>query len=268
VGRGAVRGPEVQYSARAPLPTRSYFERLTAWAKSPWPSARLTRLAGRFCPPYGVVALLLAAPFASAQPMPFVDAAAVVPGLAVDMRYFGTHNFVGTRIDGYEAPRCLLARQAADALAAVERDLAPRGLGLKVFDCYRPARAVAHFVRWARDLADQKQKAEFYPQTDKRILFRAGYISSRSGHSRGATVDLTIVRLEDGRELDMGTPFDFFGPQSWPSSRGVSEEAQRNRALLAEAMRRRGFRPYDREWWHFTLRGEPFLDRYFDFVVR
>jgi zinc D-Ala-D-Ala dipeptidase len=268
VGKGAFRGPEVRYRARAPLPTRSYFERLTAWAKSPWRRPRSKRLRTRFCPPYGGVVVLLALPSASAQPAPFVDAAAVVPGLAVDMRYFGTHNFVGRRIDGYEAPRCLLARQAANALALVERDLAPRGLGLEVFDCYRPARAVAHFARWARDLADQKQKAEFYPQTDKRILFRAGYIASRSGHSRGATVDLTVVRLEDGRELDMGTPFDFFGPQSWPSSRSVGEEPQRNRTLLADAMRRRGFRPYDREWWHFTLRGEPFPDTYFDFVVR
>ena len=219
----------------------------------------------------GKIALLLLAlggTAASAQPASFVDAASVVPGLAVEMRYFGSHNFVGTRIDGYEAPRCLLARQAGFALTGVERDLAARGVGLKVFDCYRPARAVAHFVRWAGDLADLKTKTEFYPRRDKRNLFKDGYISSRSGHSRGATVDLTVVRLDDGSELDMGTPFDFFGPQSWPSYPGISDEARRNRALLAEAMRRGGFRPYAREWWHFTLAREPFPSTYFDFPVR
>ena len=219
----------------------------------------------------GKIALLLLAlggTAASAQPDGFVDAATAVPGLAVEMRYFGSHNFVGARIDGYEAPRCLLARPAAVGLAGVERDLAARGVGLKVFDCYRPARAVAHFVRWAGNLADLKNKAEFYPRMDKRNLFKDGYIASRSGHSRGATVDLTLAGLEDGRELDMGTPFDFFGPQSWPSSPGISEEARRNRALLAEAMRRGGFRPYAREWWHFTLAREPFPNSYFDFSVR
>jgi D-alanyl-D-alanine dipeptidase len=225
----------------------------------------------RFCPPYGIVPLLLLlaiASAASAQPASFVDAATVVPGLVVEMRYASTHNFVGTRVDGYEAPRCLLTRQAATALAAVERDLAARDLGLKVFDCYRPARAVAHFLRWARNSADLKTKPEFYPATDKRDLFAEGYIASRSGHSRGSTVDLTLVRLADGHELDMGGPFDFFGPQSWRSYRALSEEARRNRALLAEAMRRGGFRPYDREWWHFTLRGEPFSGIYFDFPVK
>ena len=222
----------------------------------------------------GKIALLLLAlggTAASAQPDGFVDAATAVPGLAVEMRYFGTHNFVGTRIDGYEAPRCLMARQAAVALAGVERDLAARGLGLKAFDCYRPARAVAHFVRWAGNLADLKNKAEFYPRMDKRNLFKDGYIASRSGHSRGATVDLTLVRLDDGAELgselDMGTPFDFFGPQSWPSYPGISDEARSNRTLLAEAMRRGGFRPYAREWWHFTLAREPFPGTYFDFPI-
>jgi D-alanyl-D-alanine dipeptidase len=201
------------------------------------------------------------------QPAAFVDSATVVEGLAVDMRYFGTDNFVGTRIEGYEGARCLLVRPAALALAKVQRDLAGRGFGLKVFDCYRPTRAVAHFVRWARDVGDTKRKREFYPDVDKRDLFRLGYIASHSGHSRGATVDLTLVRL-DGGEVAMGTPFDFFSPRSWPSDRSVGEEARRNRALLADAMRRGGFRPYDKEWWHFTLRNEPFPATYFDFPVR
>jgi len=222
-----------------------------------------------------VALALQLAPAALAQDRPagFVDAATVVPGLIVEMRYFGSYNFVGRPIDGYERPVCLLTRQAAAALEQIARDLQARGLALKVFDCYRPARAVAHFVRWARDLADVARKAEFYPEVDKRHLFRDGYIASRSGHSRGSTVDLTLVRRADGvelagRELDMGTPFDFFGPRAWPSDQGVSATAQANRASLARAMRRRGFRPYDKEWWHFKLRQEPFPHTVFDFPVR
>jgi D-alanyl-D-alanine dipeptidase len=212
--------------------------------------------------------LLVASPtVAQERPVDFIDAAHVVPGLIVDMRYAGTHNFVGARIDGYDRPICYLTREAAAALAQVARDLAPRGLRLKAFDCYRPERAVRHFARWARNLADVAQKAEFYPDVDKRSLFRDGYISPRSGHSRGSTIDLTLVHA-DGAELDMGTPFDFFSPRAAPSSRDVSAPAQTNRALLARAMRRRGFMSYRKEWWHFTLRNEPFRDRYFDFAVR
>jgi zinc D-Ala-D-Ala dipeptidase len=205
---------------------------------------------------------------AQERPAQFVDAAAIVPGLILDMRYAGAHNFVGRPIDGYERPRCLLTQAAATALANVARDLAQRGLVLKAFDCYRPTRAVADFVRWARDLGDRAGKAEFYPQVDKRMLFHDGYISPRSGHSRGSTVDLTLAQAADGRELDMGTPFDFFSPRSWPSDRSVSAQAQANRALLSGAMRQGGFRPYEKEWWHFTLRHESFPDSYFDFPVK
>jgi zinc D-Ala-D-Ala dipeptidase len=206
---------------------------------------------------------------ASAQDRPsdFVDVASVVPGLTEDIRYAGSHNFVGRPIDGYEASRCLLARPAAEALAQVARDLAPQGIHIKVFDCYRPTRAVANFVHWARDINDQKMKAEFYPNVDKRTLFVSGYISSRSGHSRGSTMDLTLAH-DDGKELDMGTPFDFFSPKSWPADPSISAEAHANRMLLANAMSRRGFRPYDKEWWHFTLRHEPFPDTFFDFPVK
>ena len=221
---------------------------------------------------HSLFAVLLAifgvhAAIAQDRPAAFVDAATVVPGLNVEMRYAGAHNFVGRPIDGYEAPRCLLTRQAADALAAVARDLAPRGLVIKVFDCYRPTRAVANFVRWARDLGDTAGKAEFYPDVDKRTLFRDGYIASYSGHSRGSTADLTLAQ-GDGAELDMGTHFDFFSPQSWTADPSVGAAAHANRRLLAAAMGRRGFRGYDREWWHFTLRGEPFPGTYFDFPVR
>lgn len=201
----------------------------------------------------------------------FVDASEVAPGLVVEMRYAGEHNFVGTRIDGYRRRICLLSKQAAAALAEVQHDLAPQGLGLKVFDCYRPARAVAHFVRWAQDGADQRTKEEFYPDVDKHELFKQGYIAERSGHSRGSTVDITLVRLEQGKpatELDMGTPFDRFSPLSWSDDKTVSVSAQKNRALLAAAMKKRGFKSYDKEWWHFVLADEPFPDTYFDFPVR
>jgi D-alanyl-D-alanine dipeptidase len=204
---------------------------------------------------------------AQERPSAFVDASTVVPGLIADMRYAGSHNFVGRPIAGYEAPRCLLSQAAAAALADVARDLASRGLHIKVFDCYRPTRAVMNFVRWARDLKDTAGKAEFYPEVDKRTLFRDGYIASQSGHSRGSTIDMTLAN-DDGRELDMGTPFDFFSPKSWTADPTVTPEQHANRMLLAAAMRRHGFRPYDREWWHFTLRGEPFPDTYFDFPVR
>src|SRR5262249_7072965 len=146
-------------------------------------------------------------------PAGFVDAAAVVEGLVVDMRYFGNHNFVGEKIDGYERPRCLLTAPAASALAGVQRSLAARRLGLKAFDCYRPQRAVEHFVRWAQDLAAVRHKREFYPDVDKRDLFTEGYIAERSGHSRGSTLDVTIVRRSDRGELDMGSRFDFFSPR-------------------------------------------------------
>jgi len=197
----------------------------------------------------------------------FVDAVTIVPGLVADMRYAGSHNFIGRPIDGYEAPHCLLTQAAADALADVARDLAARGLVIKVFDCYRPTRAVMNFVRWAHDLNDTAGKAEFYPDVDKRTLFRDGYIASRSGHSRGSTADLTLATA-DGRELDMGTPFDFFSRKSWTADASISPEQHANRLLFAAAMRRRGFRGYDREWWHFTLRSEPFPETYFDFPVR
>ena len=217
----------------------------------------------------GIALLLLFALPAQAQeqrPASFVDAATVVPGLVVEMRYFGDNNFVGRRIDGYEKPVCLLTIQAAEALAEVARDLAPRGLKLKVFDCYRPNRAVAHFMRWAKAVDDPKKKEAYYPDMDKRQLFAEGYISKRSGHSRGSTVDLTLV--DGSGELDMGTPFDFLSPRSNMLDPAVSAQAHHHRMLLGAAMSTRGFRPYEKEWWHFTLRGEPFRETYFDFPVR
>jgi len=219
------------------------------------------KAAGVLLAAFGVQAAL-----AQDRPAAFVDAATVVPGLVADMRYAGSHNFVGRPIDGYAAPHCLLTAAAANALADVARDIAARGLVIKAFDCYRPVRAVMNFVRWARDLGATAGRAEFYPDVDKRTLFRDGYIASRSGHSRGSTLDLTLATA-DGRELDMGTTFDFFSPKSSTNSTAVGPEQHANRMLLAAAMRRHGFYGYGKEWWHFTLRNEPFPATYFDFPV-
>lgn len=202
------------------------------------------------------------------RPAGFVDARRVVPGLRVEMRYTTSNNFVGRPVDGYEAPVCILTHEAAAALAGAQAELARRGLGLKVYDCYRPQRAVAHFARWAADLSDQSTKAEYYPNVDKSRLFELGYIAERSGHSRGSTLDLTIVNIVTGAELDMGTPFDLFDTRSWPTDETVSAEARANRLMLQNLMRAHGFRALREEWWHFTLEGEPYPDTYFDFVVR
>jgi D-alanyl-D-alanine dipeptidase len=213
---------------------------------------------------------LTAGPAWTGETMPeqFVDVASVVPGLVVDMRYAGSHNFIGRPIDGYQAPVCILTREAAVALADVQAELNDYGLGLKVFDCYRPTRAVAHFVRWSEDETDTRMKAEFYPEFAKPELFEEGYIADRSGHSRGSTVDLTLVSLSDESELPMGTGFDFFSTGSSPADPDQPAAVRANRLLLSTIMQRHGFKPYEREWWHFRLADEPFPDTYFDFAVR
>ncbi len=205
---------------------------------------------------------------AAVRPEGFVDAGRVVPGLRIEMRYAGANNFVGRRVDGYEAPVCILTREAAAALARVQAELSLQGFGLKVYDCYRPQRAVADFARWAADLGDQTTKAEFYPNVDKNRLFELGYIAERSGHSRGSTLDLTIVNLASGAEIDMGSPFDLFDTRSWPTDERVSAAARENRMLLQSVMQEHGFRSLREEWWHFTLESEPHPETYFDFVVR
>lgn len=216
-----------------------------------------------------VAALPLAAPAdENGPPEGFVHAAELVPDLVEEIRYHGSDNFVGEPIDGYAAPVCILSEPAAEALAEVHNALAPFGLGLKVFDCYRPARAVAHFVRWAEDLSDTRMKDDYYPEVDKSELFDRGYIAERSGHSRGSTVDLTLIDAASGEELDMGTGFDLFSPLSWPDALAIPADARANRVLLRQSMIAAGFAPYDQEWWHFTLADEPFPDTYFDFPVR
>lgn len=200
----------------------------------------------------------------------FVDISHYVPGVIVDMRYASSVNFVGTPVDGYQRSTCLLTEPAAMALWEVQQQLAKEKLTLKVFDCYRPQRAVDHFVRWAENLQDTRTKKGHYPNVDKSQLFEKGYIAGRSGHSRGSTLDLTLVSLGGQYgvgELDMGTEFDFFDPLSHTDNPAVSELARKNRLLLKSVMEAHGFTNLPEEWWHYTLKDEPYPDTYFDFVV-
>jgi len=212
------------------------------------------------------------APWTRAADLPegFVYLDEIVPGVVVELRYFTGENFVGERIDGYRTSRCICTRDVAMALKRVQADLERFHLEIKVYDAYRPKRAVNHFVRWARDLEDTRMKAAYYPDVAKKDLFAEGYIAARSSHTRGSAVDLTIV-AHDGRggmrELDMGSGFDFFGPSSWPVNASMTPEQRAHRMLLREVMVRNGFEPYPREWWHFMLEDEPFPDTYFDFPV-
>lgn len=205
--------------------------------------------------------------FAADLPPGFVDLATVAPTIAVDLRYAGSHNFIGEPIDGYARPRAVLTHPAALALRRVQEELAPFGLGLLIYDAYRPQRAVDHFVRWAHNEEDLRMKAEFYPKVEKARLFELGYIAEKSGHSRGSTVDLTLVSLADGKPLDLGSPWDFFDPVSWPSDATIAAAARAHRLLLRTLLVEHGFRPYDKEWWHFTLEDEPFPETTFDFPL-
>lgn len=233
--------------------TRNIRTRLLVWLGS---SLRITLY---FCSGVGLSA--------NAEEADLIDIGEALPTVIVDARYAGSHNFVGAPVDGYREAKVLLTKPAIEALSAVQARLAEFGLGLKVFDGYRPQRAVDHFVRWASDLEDTRTKNEFYPRVDKANLFSDGYIAERSGHSRGSTVDLTLVDLTSGRELDMGTPWDFFDLSSWPSSKMPSMEQRANRALLRSVMIAQNFRPLETEWWHFTLNDEPFPESYFDQVI-
>lgn len=190
-----------------------------------------------------------------------------IPGILLDIRYYGEDNFVGARVDGYNGPYAILAVEAADALARVQADLSAQGLTLLIYDAYRPQKAVDHFKAWSEDPGDTRTKADYYPDLDKSRLFKLGYIASRSGHSRGATVDLTVADAATGEPLDMGTPHDFLGEESHHGSPLVTEEQAANRLLLKEKMERRGFKAYSKEWWHYTLIDEPYPDTYFDFDV-
>lgn len=207
-----------------------------------------------------------------ARDMPdnFVELKMYIPTINLDIRYFTTDNFVGTRIDGYKSPKALLSVRAANALRNIQSELAIFGLGLKIYDAYRPQQAVDHFIRWAKDPNDIKMKLNYYPELDKESLFKQGYLIDRSSHSRGSAVDVSIVSLHktDPEELDMGTDWDFFGPDSWPQSFTVTPQQRANRMFLYHMMRKHGFKPHEKEWWHFTLENEPYPDQYFDTPIQ
>ena len=198
----------------------------------------------------------------------FVLLTDAVPDAILEIRYYGTYNFVGTRIDGYEAPIAMLTKKAAEALKAVSDDVMAQGYRLKIYDAYRPQKAVDHFVRWAADVADTTMKYCFYPNLDKSVLFEQEYIMEKSGHTRGSTVDLTLFDMATGKELDMGGTFDWFGEESHPDYRGITDEQYAHRMILRTAMLSHGFKPLDSEWWHFTLADEPYPDTYFTFPLR
>lgn len=225
-------------------------------------------------------------------PEGFVYLKDVNPDIIYDIRYYSTHNFVGDTIDGYYCGECILTKEAAMALDSIQKELMEFNLTLKVYDCYRPQRAVNHFVKWAKDISDTKTKKEFYPTVDKKNLFKDGYIAAKSSHSRGSTVDLTIVPIPvpeqeqyiEGMELhecfkpvdirfgdnsvDMGTGFDCFHKHSHPKNEDVSFQSRINRLLLRTLMIKYGFKPYEFEWWHFTLDNEPYPETYYDFPVK
>ncbi len=225
------------------------------------------------------------------MPESFVDIKDVIPDIQVDIRYFTPHNFVGEIVNGYKTAKCIITREAAEALASVQKDLSIFSLELKIYDCYRPQRAVNHFVKWATEIDNTKTKEEFYPTIDKKNLFQDGYIDSKSGHSRGSTVDLTIIPIPPQQQhnyvpgqklyecylpagqrfgdnsIDMGTGFDCFHELSHTQNRNVGLQQRINRLLLKVLMEKQGFRNFEKEWWHYTLNNEPYPDTYFDFTI-
>lgn len=241
---------------------------------------------------------LVAAPASASSPSPggpappeFVALRDIDPTIIEEIRYRGQHNFVGTRVRGYLEPMCILTRPAAEALRSAQQRLVRSGYTLKVYDCYRPQRAVDHFVAWAKRPHDQRMKAEFYPRIDKARLFEDGYIAERSGHSRGSTVDLTLVKLPPrpqppfdpaeplrpcyapegerfpDNSVDMATGFDCFDTLAHTDDPRVTGAARENRRLLKRTLESVGLENYPQEWWHYTFSGEPFPDTYFDFPV-
>lgn len=225
------------------------------------------------------------------RPQDFVDVKQFIPEIQADIRYYSTHNFVGRRISGYEQPVCLLTKPAAMALKVAESQILSMGLTFKVYDCYRPQTAVNDFANWATQIKDTMMRTEFYPTVDKKNLFSDGYVAYQSGHSRGSTMDLTIVPLGSvippykpnlaqvsctapkqkrfrDNSLDFGTGFDCFSPVSHPDYQQLSPQMKANRLLLQTVMKQAGFKPLDTEWWHFTLVNEPYPNTYFDFPVK
>jgi D-alanyl-D-alanine dipeptidase len=228
-----------------------------------------------------------------AIPSDFVYLSQYDPSILQDIRYAGYHNFVGRPIAGYETNECILTKAAARALSNVQKELLKSGYSLKVYDGYRPKMAVNDFIQWSRDPSQQQMKSEFYPNVDKKDFFKLGYVAARSGHSRGSTVDVTIVpiptlsqttyhqgqrliacyapysqRFKDN-SIDMGTGFDCMDAKSHPLNKtGIPLTAYQNRMLLRHVMEEHGFMPYSKEWWHFTLKNEPYPNTYFNFPIK
>ena len=234
----------------------------------------MTKLANKVCILKQLIILLLTfnCTFLPLQevglPEGFVYIKEVIPDIEVELRYAGTNNFVGTPVDGYESGKCVISLEAAVALKNLQEELYDYNLCIKVFDAYRPQTAVNHFVRWAKDINDTITKHQFYPQVNKANLFKEGYIASSSRHSSGSTIDMTLVDGATGMELDMGSPWDFFGERSWVDHEDILDKQKANRQLLQRLMAKHGFRNYPKEWWHFTLYGEPFEGQYLDFLVQ
>jgi D-alanyl-D-alanine dipeptidase len=201
------------------------------------------------------------------RPELFVDLLKIEPSILIDLKYYSGDNFIGSRVEGYEEELCYITKPAALALQRVQHELNSFGLGIKVFDAYRPQKAVDHFIRWCGEEGAVATQQRFFPALSRPDLFAKGYLIRHSSHTRGSTVDLTIVDIDSGIELDMGTEFDFFGPESWFDSQVISAQARANRMLLQTVMVQHGFVPFHQEWWHFTLQDEPYTDQYFNFPI-
>lgn len=235
-----------------------------------------------------LILLYTIAEFANALPAGFVYLHDVAPDIIEDLRYAGANNFVGHPIPGYQAARCILTRAAAEQLTKAEKAAVKKGYRFKVYDCYRPQTAVNAFYKWSQNTQDFQTKMSFYPREEKKTLFDRGYISLQSGHSRGSTVDLTLVKIGakqppaptkpsrcysqtithmDDDSINTGTRFDCLDVSANISYQQLSKEQKANRRLLQDLMLSYGFVPYDKEWWHFTLKDEPYPQTYFDFPV-
>ena len=218
---------------------------------------------------FSILALFFSIVFFAQSPLPegFSNAKTIIQDIEIDLRYATKNNFIGQKIDGYKAQKAILSTKATRALLAAQQEFGQMGLGLKLFDGYRPQRAVDHFVRWAKNPIDTLKKAQFYPNIPKSQLFKAQYIATRSGHSRGSSVDITLIDFSSCEELDMGSSYDFFGKISNLDYQNLSSKQHANRQLLQRIMIKHGFRPYAQEWWHFTLNNEPFPSTYFNFII-
>jgi D-alanyl-D-alanine dipeptidase len=200
-------------------------------------------------------------------PKGFVYLESIAPSIKIELRYLSDNNFIGKPIEGYQSNCLIVSLETANLLKKIQQEVLKKGLNLKIFDGYRPQQAVDHFVKWAKILNDTLMKRHYYPTVAKSELFKQGYIASKSGHSRGSTVDITLVNSKTSKELDMGSAYDFFGIQSHPFFKGISKKQKENRILLREVMLQNGFKPYENEWWHFTLKEEPFPETYFNFSI-